>query len=225
MQNSLAFSASPDHSTFDFGPHAVRIILIDSDPWFVASDVAAALGYRDASNAARHLKDHQRGTRNLSTLGGEQKVTIITESGLYKLVLRSRKPEAEEFSDWVTGEVLPSIRKSGAYAKPAVTAERLKMAQTQAALVAAKVHEHVFNTMLEGCDWQFGRWLVAFSHTGGPEVKTVDTDAVVASLQTLTRYIGQSDFMVHDADVAALASACSQRIARHLSPRPASAVA
>lgn len=112
----MADALSP--SVFAFHNHSVRIIVRDGEPWFVASDVATALGYRDASNAARHLKDQQKGTHNLSTLGGDQKVTVITESGLYKLVLRSRKPEAEEFSDWVTGEVLPTIRKTGRYEVP-----------------------------------------------------------------------------------------------------------
>ena len=112
----MADALSP--SVFAFHNHSVRIIVRDGEPWFVASDVATALGYRDASNAARHLKDQQKGTHNLSTLGGDQKVTVITESGLYKLVLRSRKPEAEEFSDWVTGEVLPTIRKTGRYEAP-----------------------------------------------------------------------------------------------------------
>lgn len=112
----MADTLSP--SIFSFHTNTVRVIVVNGDPWFVASDVAVALGYRDASNAARNLKSHQKGTHNLSTHGGGQKVVIITESGLYKLVLRSRKPEAEEFSDWVTGEVLPSIRKTGRYEKP-----------------------------------------------------------------------------------------------------------
>lgn len=132
LQSSLAFNGADSPSVFNFGSHSVRIIVIDGEPWFVASDVAASLGYRDASNAARHLKPHQKGTRNLSTPGGEQKVTIITESGLYKLVLRSRKPEAEEFSDWVTGEVLPSIRKTGQYVK---AGHALSLQEMVAALV------------------------------------------------------------------------------------------
>lgn len=105
-------STQPD---FFFGEHEVRVVLRDGEPWFVASDVAQALGYRDAANAARNLADHQRGTHKMSTRSGEQQITVINESGLYRLVLRSRKPEAEKFSDWVTGEVLPSIRKTGIY--------------------------------------------------------------------------------------------------------------
>ena len=104
--------------SFSFGRHAVRIVVRDGEPWFVASDIAAALGYRDAANAGRILSEHQRGTQIVSTQSGDQSMTVINESGLYRLVLRSRKPEAEKFSDWVTGEVLPSIRKTGTYSVP-----------------------------------------------------------------------------------------------------------
>lgn len=123
-QSVLAFNATFAASTFNFGAHAVRIIVRNGEPWFVAKDVCEALGYRDAEKGTRNLSTHQKADTHISGIssnGVEQvrRVTIINESGLYKLVLRSRKPEAEEFSDWVTGEVLPSIRKTGMYAKPA----------------------------------------------------------------------------------------------------------
>ncbi|EWG13784.1 prophage antirepressor [Xylella fastidiosa Mul-MD] len=100
---------------FDFNSHTVRIVMRDGNPWFVATDVAVALGYRDAANAARHVGAHQKGTHIVSTIKGNQSLTIVSEGGLYRLVLRSRKPEAVAFSDWVTDEVLPSIRKTGSY--------------------------------------------------------------------------------------------------------------
>ena len=115
---SATLGTSAQITPFNFGTHAMRVVMRDGEPWFVASDVADALGYRDAANAGRILADHQKGTHSMSTPGGEQRVTIINESGLYRLVLRSRKPEAEKFSDWVTGEVLPSIRKTGSYGQP-----------------------------------------------------------------------------------------------------------
>ncbi|MDC7962747.1 phage antirepressor protein [Xylella fastidiosa subsp. fastidiosa] len=100
---------------FDFHSHVVRVVMRDGNPWFVATDVAVALGYRDAANAARHVGAHQKGTHIVSTIKGNQELTIVSEGGLYRLVLRSRKPEAVAFSDWVTDEVLPSIRKTGSY--------------------------------------------------------------------------------------------------------------
>ena len=107
----LFSGASAQITPFNFGAHAVRIVVRNGEPWFVASDVAEALGYRSPKDAAASLGDHQKGSGLVRTPGGEQRLTIINESGLYRLVLRSRKPEAEKFSDWVTGEVLPSIRK------------------------------------------------------------------------------------------------------------------
>ncbi|EWG13407.1 prophage antirepressor [Xylella fastidiosa Mul-MD] len=109
---------------FDFHSHAVRVVMRDGNPWFVATDVAVALGYRDAANAARHVGAHQKGTHIVSTIKGNQSLTIVSEGGLYRLVLRSRRAEAVAFSDWVTDEVLPSIRKTGGYSAshpPAVT--------------------------------------------------------------------------------------------------------
>lgn len=111
----------PSVTPFAFRDHSVRVVLIDGEPWFVASDIAEVLGYRDAANAARSLPARQKGSTRIvsSTLGGNPNVTIVSEGGMYRLVLRSRKPEAEAFTDWVTDEVLPTIRKTGAYASPA----------------------------------------------------------------------------------------------------------
>lgn len=104
-----------DVALFAFDSHDVRAINKDGEAWFVATDVATTLGYRDAHDASRHLDEDEKGTHILCTLGGEQSVTIINESGIYALVLRSRKPDARRFRKWVTREVLPSIRKTGEY--------------------------------------------------------------------------------------------------------------
>ncbi|WP_314324462.1 Bro-N domain-containing protein [Comamonas aquatica] len=118
-QSTLAFNEAAPHSTFNFGAHTVRVIVRDGQPWFVATDVAMALGYSSPKDAAEHLDADEKGSAITRTPGGDQRVTVINESGLYALVLRSRKPEARKFAKWVTGEVLPSIRKTGMYAKPA----------------------------------------------------------------------------------------------------------
>nr|WP_010894930.1 Bro-N domain-containing protein [Xylella fastidiosa] len=99
---------------FDFHSHAVRVVMRDGNPWFVATDVCTALGYRNPSKAvADHLDDDEKSNQSLGLAG--KPVIIISESGLYALVLRSRKPEARKFSKWVTSEVLPSIRKTCEY--------------------------------------------------------------------------------------------------------------
>lgn len=122
---SSLFPAAPASAVtpFDFRGHSVRVVMRDGEPWFVASDVAAALDYRDADKASRSLPDRQKAATRIvgtSSNGTQQarSVTIVSEGGLYRLVLRSRKPEAEAFTDWVTDDVLPSIRKTGAYATP-----------------------------------------------------------------------------------------------------------
>jgi len=84
----------------------VRITDQNGDPWFVAKDICDALGFRMASDATRLLDEDEKGTLNVRTPGGDQPMTIINESGLYSLILRSRKPEAKRFKKWVTGEAL-----------------------------------------------------------------------------------------------------------------------
>jgi prophage antirepressor-like protein len=81
----------------------------------VAADLAAVLDYSETAAMTRHLDDDEKGLSTVQTLGGPQEMTIISESGLYAAILKSRKPEARQFRRWVTGEVLPSIRKTGSY--------------------------------------------------------------------------------------------------------------
>lgn len=96
---------------------------MNGEPWFVATDIANILGYRDAEKMTRMLDNDEKGTHNVgirSENGVEQmrEVTIINESGLYAAILKSRRPEAKAFRKWVTSEVLPSIRKQGGYTAP-----------------------------------------------------------------------------------------------------------
>ncbi|WP_236235051.1 BRO-N domain-containing protein [Pseudomonas tohonis] len=100
---------------FSFEKKQVRTLVINDQPWFVASDVAAALCYRDAFNMNRNLDDDEKGTQIVSTPGGDQEMLAINESGLYSAILRSRKAEAKRFKKWVTAEVLPAIRRHGQY--------------------------------------------------------------------------------------------------------------
>lgn len=90
-------------------------VIEDVEPLFVASDVAKALGYRDAANMVRRLDDDEKGTRSVSTPGGEQRMTVITEAGLYAAILGSKVEGARRFKRWVTHGVLPSIRAKGGY--------------------------------------------------------------------------------------------------------------
>ena len=87
----------------------------DGEPWFVLRDVCQILGMSNSRMVADRLEDDEKGVSQIDTLGGKQTMVVINESGLYNVILRSDKPEAKPFRKWVTSEVLPSIRKHGAY--------------------------------------------------------------------------------------------------------------
>lgn len=105
---------------FSFENTEVRAVTDEhGDPWFVASDVATVLGYGHVPHMTRMLDDDEKDVQNLDTPGGKQEMTIISESGLYACILKSRRPEAKVFRKWVTSEVLPTLRKTGRYELPA----------------------------------------------------------------------------------------------------------
>ncbi|GCD58211.1 phage associated-antirepressor BRO [Acetobacter pasteurianus NBRC 3280] len=114
---------------FNFEDQAVRVITRDGEPWFVLADVCSVLDIRNSRDAANRLDDDERGVSITDTLGGPQEMTVINESGLYSLVLTSRKPTAKRFKKWITSEVIPSIRKTGGYivAAPEETPEELAL--------------------------------------------------------------------------------------------------
>ena len=90
----------------------------DGSPWFMAKDVCLALGFERPTDAVKYLDEDEKGVTINHTPGGPQEMLIISEPGLYSLILRSRKPEAKAFKRWVTHDILPSIRKHGIYATP-----------------------------------------------------------------------------------------------------------
>lgn len=101
----------------EFG--SVRVIDINGEPWFVANDCADVLGYKDRQDAIKkHVLEIDKGVGALETNGGKQKLAIINESGVYSLIMFSKLPSAKKFQRWITAEVLPSIRKHGAYMTP-----------------------------------------------------------------------------------------------------------
>ncbi|MDA8376814.1 MAG: Bro-N domain-containing protein [Planctomycetia bacterium] len=100
-------------AVFQFGSTEVRTVDRDGQVWFVAGDVAKALNYADAVQMTRVLDEDEKGLHTMQTLGGNQQVVVLSESGLYHALLKSRKPEARPFRRWVTQEVLPAIRRNG----------------------------------------------------------------------------------------------------------------
>lgn len=104
----------------------IRTVEVDGEPWFVGKDVTLALGYSDTDQALRkHVDEEDKLTRQFNGSGQNRVMTIINESGLYSLVLSSKLPGAKRFKRWVTAEVLPSIRKHGAYMTPETLEEAI----------------------------------------------------------------------------------------------------
>lgn len=95
----------------------IRTAEVDGEPWFVGKDVAEALGYAEPRSAvSKKVEEVDRGVAEMETPSGKQNMTIINESGLYALIFGSKLESAKRFKHWVTSEVLPAIRKHGAYA-------------------------------------------------------------------------------------------------------------
>jgi anti-repressor protein len=105
---------------------SVRTVTQGGEPWFVGKDVAERLGYRDTADALKkHVDGDDKLTRRFADSGQSREMYIINESGLYSLVLSSKLPEAKAFKRWITHEVIPAIRKHGAYATPEMVEKML----------------------------------------------------------------------------------------------------
>lgn len=121
---------------FAFDDSLVRIYTDEAgDPWFVAKDVCSVLDIGKDRDAMTRLDEDERGSVVVDTLGGPQSVNTVSESGLYSLVFRSRKPEAKRFRKWVTSEVLPTLRKTGSY----TMGQEVPWAQMQAVRPAGRM--------------------------------------------------------------------------------------
>lgn len=101
--------------SYQFDEDPVRVVMIAGDPWFVANDLSRVLGINNARQALSRLDDDEKGVTLNDTLGGIQEMNVVSESGMYALVLGSRKQEARRFRKWVTSEVLPELRRTGKY--------------------------------------------------------------------------------------------------------------
>ncbi|MDG4549879.1 MAG: BRO family protein [Candidatus Contendobacter sp.] len=115
--------------SFNFVAQSVRVVMRGDEPWFVAADVCAVLDIAETHRALARLDDDEKGRHTMTTPGGNQDLSIINESGLYALILTSRKPEAKKFKKWVTSEVLPALRRTGRYEMPQAPAPTLSQNQ------------------------------------------------------------------------------------------------
>lgn len=144
-------------SNSEFGE--IRTITKDNEPMFCLADVCKALELTQPSKVKERL--NPKGVNSIPTLtkGGEQKLLYINESNLYKAIFQSRKESAERFTEWVTSEVLPSIRKTGSYSKPLTTSEQIRLlaqGNTELTERVDKVEDKIISieeeTPLYGCE-------------------------------------------------------------------------
>lgn len=133
---------------FDFEDQTVRIIMRGNDPWFVAADVCRIVGIANSRDAVSRLDDDEKGVGKTDTLGGSQQLTIISESGLYTLILRSNGATTpgtvqHRFRKWVTAEVLPTLRRTGRYEMPSARRAPAADADFAAELVAMSLNDRL----------------------------------------------------------------------------------
>lgn len=149
----------------------VRTTVIDGEPWFVAADVCAVLGYGDggARSVVGRLPERMRGVTEFNTPGGTQRLTIINEAGVYRLVMRSTLPGAEEFQDWLAEEVVPSIRRTGQYGS--AVALPVSYADALRELAATVERAEVAQLALQAAAPKAEAWDVLASATGDYSVR------------------------------------------------------
>jgi len=124
--------------TFTFEGHALRVVIQDDQPWWIASEIGMVLGLKGhGGQVVQLLEEDEKGVRTVDTHQGTQQVMTVSESGLYALIFKSRKPEAKRFRKWVTSEVLPAIRKTGHYeatAEPSAASLQTQIAELRSML-------------------------------------------------------------------------------------------
>jgi prophage antirepressor-like protein len=180
-------AAAPTPLTFSFSTLPLRVIMRGDEPWFVAADVCDALSIGRTDDGVRRLDEDEKGTDSIRTPGGTQQMVVINESGLYSLILGSRKPEAKRFKKWVTSEVLPAIRKTGRYEhtpepkpepKPVLVQDR-DLSQSDMQVIRDRI-EDIAQRFRWHKAWRMGMWHHLRAKTGvaSPkpfQIKHVDT--------------------------------------------------
>lgn len=135
---------------FSYGNYNVRTVMINGSPWFVADDVGRVLDLGNVRTSLALLDDDEKGVHSVDTLGGPQQMIVVSEAGLYSLILRSRKPEAKAFKRWITHDVLPEIRRTNQYQARPLTRRELaqKLLDAEIALEVAQEAAEVARAQL-----------------------------------------------------------------------------
>lgn len=173
----------------------IRTLNLNGEPWFVAADVCKALELGNPSMTVERLDDDEKGISTIDTLGGKQCMAIINEPGLYSLVITSRKPEAKAFKRWITHEVIPAIRKHGAYISP----------NTEAVQVTPTIEQYIASArIIATCRADRLRMVIGLLDKAGISMPMdIPTNSKVervntAELQTNIRRVKDSNHMKRD---------------------------
>lgn len=167
---------------FTYGDSSLRVVEIDSQPWFVAKDVCGILELAHTHSSLRLLDEDEKGVHSMHTPSGNQEMTVISEPGLYSLILRSRKPEAKAFKRWVTHEVLPSIRRHGMYATESVVDAMLADPDAMIRTLTALKEERAKRAQLEA-QAEADAPKVRFANA----VESAQTDILIGDLAKILR--------------------------------------
>jgi len=185
---------------FTYSDQPVRTVLVDGEPWFFAGDVARILGYRDTHNLTRRLDDDDKGTHSVSTPGGTQSLITISEAGMFDAILRSDIEGARNFKRWLTHDVLPEIRRTGAYSvapaidisSPAgILALAEKFTETARALVAVTVRAEIAEEFKEAIELNDGITPREFHKKYLPEISETEFNAALYRHRLLIDQTGQ----------------------------------
>ena len=139
---------------FTYEDSVVRTVLIDGEPWFALADLCKVLDLTNTRNVSARLADDQKGVHAMDTLGGRQNVTIVNESGMYEVVIRSDKPEAINFRRWLTGTVLPEIRKTGSFVAVQSPEQQMALGLVAAQKMLAAKDERIAELTPPARSWQ-----------------------------------------------------------------------
>lgn len=193
MMNSIAVFSFND-------TRPIRVQMVDGEPWFVAKDVCDALQLTNSRVSLQSLDDDEKGVSSTYTLGGKQNLSIISESGLYTLILRCRDAVTPgtipyKFRKWVTGEVLPSIRKTGAYQyqplAPKLAGEPLTASDHDELrwLISDVAQSFHFSR-----SWVTGIWFALRRATGNPSPNPFLTTELPVIVNELRRIIKAAEY-------------------------------
>lgn len=184
MTNQIQTSSesSQEFTIFNFGTHPIRTLQINGEPWFVAVDVCEALNLSDTSKSVAKLREKEKGKTLIPTLGGDQESIVVSESGMYTLVLRCRDAVNEGttaflFRVWVTDEVLPQIRKTGQY----VPEKSATLTETQAEQLKKAVDARVGKVYAR----LWGTLNSKFNSESYKDIKNKDFDQALKMIQTM----------------------------------------